>query len=114
MPRPCVRSITLMLKLRHEITKTNRDLVCPLPAGLATLLARYLEQEREARPQRQREYLNRIRVELRTLRGSELMDSQKARSLSEMERADTAGVGQRRLFANGKGLPLRRNLDREL
>ena len=102
-----------VIRLRREITKTNRDRVCPLPAGLADLLTRYLDQEREARPQRQREYLNRIRVELRTLRSSGLMDCQRARSLTEMERAATVGVGHQRLFANGKGLPLRRNLDRE-
>jgi integrase len=30
-----------------------------------------------------------------------------------MERAAISGLGHQRLFANGKGLPLRKNLDRE-
>ncbi|MFO0892822.1 MAG: site-specific integrase [Isosphaeraceae bacterium] len=102
-----------LIRLRREITKTNRDRVCPLPAGLVELLTRYLEQERDTRPQRQRDYLDRIRVELRTLRISGSMDSRRGRSLSEMEEAASAGVGHQYLFANGKGLPLRRNLDRE-
>ena len=41
------------------------------------------------------------------------MDCQRARTLSEMEKAASTGVGHQYLFANGKGLPLRRNLDRE-
>ncbi len=30
-----------------------------------------------------------------------------------MERAEISGLGHQRLFANGMGLPLRKNLDRE-
>ncbi len=102
-----------VVRLRREITKTNRDRACPLPAGLADLLARHLEQERESRPQRQKEYLDRITVELRTLKCSKSIDGRRARTLSEMEKAASAGIGHQYLFANGKGLPLRRNLDRE-
>jgi hypothetical protein len=102
-----------VIRIRREITKTNRDRVCPLPKGLARLLADYLEHERLARPRRQREYLARIKRELKQLHSAGQGRSKKTKSLAHMERAATLGLGHQRLFANGKGLPLRKNLDRE-
>ena len=102
-----------MIRIRREITKTNKDRVCPLPKGLARLLGEYLEQERIARPRRQREYLARIKGELKQLQSAGQGQTKKAKSLAQMESTATSGLGHQRLFANGKGLPLRRNLDRE-
>ena len=102
-----------VIRIRREITKTNKDRVCPLPKGLARLLAEYLEQERIARPRRQREYLARIKGELKQLQSAGLGQTKKAKSLAQMESTAILGLGHQRLFANGKGLPLRRNLDRE-
>ena len=102
-----------VIRLRREITKTNKDRVCPLPKGLSRLLVGYLEQERIARPRRQREYLARLKGELKQLQSAGLGQSKKAKSLAQMESTATSGLGHQRLFANGKGLPLRKNLDRE-
>jgi integrase len=102
-----------VIRIRREITKTNRDRVCPLPKGLAQLLSEYLERERLARPRRQREYLARLRSELKQLKSAGQGQTKKAKSLAQMEKIAISGLGHQRLFANGKGLPLRKNLDRE-
>ena len=102
-----------VIRIRREITKTNKDRVCPLPKGLAQLLGEYLEHERIARPRRQREYLARIKGKLKELQSAGQGQSKKAQSLAQMESTATLGLGHQRLFANGNGLPLRQNLDRE-
>ena len=102
-----------VIRIRREITKTNKDRVCPLPKGLVRLLLEYLEQERIARPQCQREYLARIKNGLKQCQSAGQGETKKAKSLAQMEKAAISGLGHQRLFVNGKGLPLRRNLDRE-
>jgi Phage integrase family len=102
-----------VIRLRREITKSHKDRGCPLPTGLVALLVEYLQRERNARPRRQREYLAQVRGELGQLQSPGQGQSEKANSLSQMEKTAISGLGHHRLFANGKGLPLRRNLDRE-
>jgi integrase len=101
------------IRIRREITKTNKDRVCSLPKGLARLLSEYVERERIVRPRRQREYLARVKGELKMLHSLGQDQSKKAKCLAHMKRTATLGLGHQRLSANGKGLPLRRNLDRE-
>jgi Phage integrase family len=57
--------------------------------------------------------LARIKGELKQLQSLGQDQCKKAQSLAQMERTATLGLGHQRLFANKKGLPLRKNLDRE-
>jgi hypothetical protein len=57
--------------------------------------------------------LARIKVESKQLKTATQGQSKKAERLAEMEKIAISGLGHQRLFANGKGLPLRKNLDRE-
>ena len=59
------------------------------------------------------QYLARIKGELKQLQSAGLGQTRKAKSLAQMESTATSGLGHQRLFASGKGLPLRRNQDRE-
>ena len=99
--------------LRPEITKTCRGRVCPLPTGLTQLLEEHLERQKRNAPRRQREYLAMIRRCLAEQEQAGQGDHPRAISLRRMEAAAVASLGHRQLFANGNGMPIRLNLDRE-
>jgi hypothetical protein len=67
------------------------------------MLGEYIKHVRVARLRRRQEYLARIRSEL----------EQEGPESGQMERAAISGVGHQRLVSEGKGLPLRKYLDRE-
>ena len=98
-----------LLIVRPEISKTGKLRRIFLPQGLVDTLREYLKQEPRRRRERQENYLRQVRQRLARHEEADRQDAPPAETLRAMEDHILAARSHGYLFANGRGLPIKRN-----
>ena len=99
-----------LLHVRPEIAKTGRGRTIPLPPALVAQIVSWLRKDLPQRAKRQTDYLENVRDRRATHEQGEGSKESTVESLRELEDRVLEAIGHDFLFANGRGLPIRRNL----
>ena len=98
--------------VRPEIAKSGRGRTIPVPRPLVAMLQEWLAKDVPKRSKEQQRYLQEVQNRRRQLDQAGQSDTEAAERLAEIEGKVRGMMDHSYLFANGRGLPMRRNLRR--